>query len=194
MATIVTRAGKGSPLTNTEMDANLTNLNAVTPAGGGVAAAAGTNNDITGMTGLLTVPSIIRSAINALYPVGCIYSSTAAANPATIFGFGDWTAFGTGKVLIGQGAGWAAGSTGGSADAIVPSHTHGITDPQHSHAFASYMAVGGGLLASSATATNSTADTTTVSSTGITINATGVSVTDANLQPYIVVYMWNRTA
>lgn len=28
MATIVTRAGKGSPLTNAEMDANLTNLNA----------------------------------------------------------------------------------------------------------------------------------------------------------------------
>ena len=27
MTTIVTRAGKGSPLTNDEMDANLTNLN-----------------------------------------------------------------------------------------------------------------------------------------------------------------------
>jgi len=27
MATIVTRAGKGSPLTNTEVDANFTNLN-----------------------------------------------------------------------------------------------------------------------------------------------------------------------
>ena len=27
MSTIVTRAGKGSPLTNNEMDANLTNLN-----------------------------------------------------------------------------------------------------------------------------------------------------------------------
>jgi len=27
MSTIVTRAGKGSPLTNTEMDSNLTNLN-----------------------------------------------------------------------------------------------------------------------------------------------------------------------
>lgn len=28
MATIVTRVGKGSPLTNTELDANFTNLNA----------------------------------------------------------------------------------------------------------------------------------------------------------------------
>ena len=28
MSTIVTRAGKGSPLTNTEVDANFTNLNA----------------------------------------------------------------------------------------------------------------------------------------------------------------------
>jgi hypothetical protein len=34
MVVIVTRAGKGSPLTNTELDANFTNINAVLPAAG----------------------------------------------------------------------------------------------------------------------------------------------------------------
>ncbi len=46
MAVIVTRAGKGSPLTNTELDSNFTNLNA------GLATAAITGGTITGITDL----------------------------------------------------------------------------------------------------------------------------------------------
>lgn len=45
MATIVTRAGKGSPLTNAEMDTNLTNLNSDK-------AKAGANSDITSLSAL----------------------------------------------------------------------------------------------------------------------------------------------
>lgn len=36
-----------------------------------------------------------------LYPVGSIYMSTVATNPATLFGFGIWVAFGAGRVPVG---------------------------------------------------------------------------------------------
>lgn len=48
MAVIVTRAGKGSPLTNNEVDANFVNLNTEL----GLKALAGANSDITSMSGL----------------------------------------------------------------------------------------------------------------------------------------------
>lgn len=48
MAVIVTRAGKGSPLTNNEVDANFLNLNTEL----GTRAAAGANSDITSLSGI----------------------------------------------------------------------------------------------------------------------------------------------
>lgn len=48
MAVIVTRAGKGSPLTNNEVDANFVNINTEL----GTKAAAGANSDITSLAGV----------------------------------------------------------------------------------------------------------------------------------------------
>ena len=59
MTTIVTRAGKGSPLTNTEMDTNLTNLNTAkienTSANGSTPLAVGTTaqRDVTPSAGYI---------------------------------------------------------------------------------------------------------------------------------------------
>jgi hypothetical protein len=66
------------------------------------------------------------------YPVGSIYTNaTDATNPGTLLGFGTWTAFGAGRVAVGFDAGNVlfdtAEETGGSADAIVVSHTHTAT-------------------------------------------------------------------
>lgn len=88
----------------------------------------------------------------------------------------------------------SATQTGGSKDAIVVSHTHTITDPGHSHTddykISSFS--GGGYGANFhvdgpftwpngvSTTANSTASTTT----GITIDSTGSSGTNANLPPY----------
>ena len=137
---------------------------------------------------------------NLMFPVGAIYTAVVATNPGTLLGFGTWTAFGAGRVMIGNGGGFTAGATGGSADAVVVTHTHtaSVTDPGHTHVV---------------NVTNSGTDsgpdetlhhsrgsldpiTTTSSTTGISVTnaSTGVSATNANLQPYIVVYMWNRTA
>jgi hypothetical protein len=140
--------------------------------------------------------------ISTAYPVGSIYLSTVSTNPATSLGFGTWVAFGAGRVLIGDGGGYSAGTTGGSADAIVVSHTHTatsvVTDPGHLHSGVytpgsgeSFGFVGSNpyLSASRNTATN-----TTGISVATTNASAGVSGTNANLQPYVVVYMWNRTA
>lgn len=169
-------------------------------------------NDFTGATTATTQTfgnsstalastAFVQAALQALHPVGSIYTSTSATNPGTSFGFGTWVAFGAGRVLIGNGGGYAAGATGGSADAIVVSHTHTATsvvsDPTHSHTadqpFASSTAAnGGGYYGQGSTRA------TVAAATGITVATTnasaGASGTNANLQPYVVVYMWNRTA
>jgi hypothetical protein len=147
----------------------------------------------------IATTAFVQTAIQTLYPVGSVYTSTVSTNPNTLFGFGTWAAFGAGRVMIGTGGGFAAGATGGSVDAVVVSHTHTatVTDLGHAHNFVNgnggTLGSGNNLLGSS-TVTVTQAVQSAV--TGITVaNSTeGVSGTNANLQPYIVVYMWNRTA
>lgn len=136
----------------------------------------------------------------ALYPVGSLYTNASVAtNPATLLGFGTWSAFGAGRVMLGDGGGYAAGATGGSADAINVSHTHTatVTDPGHVHAslYDTDNAAGGSGGARTVYQSGAQSSISTDSSTtGITVaNSTeGASGTNANLQPYIVVYMWQR--
>jgi len=57
--------------------------------------------------------------INAIYPVGSIYTNVSVAtSPATLFGFGTWESFGAGRVLVGLNSGDTSfdtlGETGGS--------------------------------------------------------------------------------
>ncbi|MBQ9067731.1 MAG: hypothetical protein IJ131_01540, partial [Eggerthellaceae bacterium] len=62
---------------------------------------------------------------NLVYPVGSIYMSVNSANPAIIFG-GTWVQL-KDQFLLAAGTKYAAGSTGGSADSVIPAHTHTIT-------------------------------------------------------------------
>ena len=159
-------------------------------------ATAGTN------TTQIATTAFVDSIKQALYPVGSIYiNATSSTNPATLLGFGTWTAFGAGRVPVGFDATNVlfdtAEETGGSANATLVSHTHTatVTDPGHFHVYdkasnkISYDP--GGETFNSHTATNTTTNTT-----GITVaNSTeGSSGTNANYQPYITVYMWKRTA
>jgi hypothetical protein len=142
----------------------------------------------------IATTALVFAVMQALYPVGTIYSNiSVSTNPATLLGFGTWVAI-TGRVVVGLDAGNAAfdtvGETGGSADAIVVSHTH--TDSGHTHSFvamaggANLGAVGGGNVLDGATATTATGNAN--------ISTTGSSGTNANLQPYVVAYVWKRTA
>jgi hypothetical protein len=155
----------------------------------------------------IATTAFVQTALQALYPIGSIYTATVATNPATLFGFGTWTAYGAGRVLIGNGGGYSAGATGGSADAVVVSHNHtassssSVSDPGHAHSYSQSTFFGapgpienGGewRVTNASTATSSVGTGITVG-TSTSITAAGVSGTNANLQPYVVVYMWNRT-
>ena len=148
----------------------------------------------------IATTAFVQAALQAVYPVGSVYINAASTtNPATLLGFGTWTEFGAGRVLVGQDASDALfdtlEETGGSKDAIVVSHTHSITDPGHSHTtdvFATNTAGSG--LNLEGPAVNTATSGTGTSTTGISINSTGSSGTNANVQPYIVVKMWKRTA
>jgi hypothetical protein len=140
--------------------------------------------------------------IQTLYPVGSVYiNATNSANPSTYFGFGTWVAFGAGRVMVGFHASDplfdTAEETGGSKDAIVVSHTHAVNDPGHTHSGNNFLKAesGGvsGLLTQVATPVNY-GGTIASATTGISIASTGSSGTNANLQPYITVFMWKRTA
>ena len=157
-------------------------------------------------TTLLATTAFVQAALATLHPVGSIYiNATVSTNPGTLLGFGTWTAFGAGRVMVGFDSGNAlfdtAEETGGSADSTLPTHTHTatstVTDPGHFHTYdkaSNQISFDPGAEAfNSHTSTN----TSTVT-TGITVATTnasaGTSGTNTNYQPYITVYMWKRTA
>ena len=155
-------------------------------------------------TALTNYNTVVDTLLQALYPVGTIYTNaTDGTNPATLVGFGTWSAFGTGRVLVAIDSGNtlmdAAEETGGSADAVVVSHTHTatVTDPGHSHKQTNdnNTGVDNDYYGAGARYTATGQDTST-ETTGITItNSTeGASGTDLNYQPFITVYYWKRTA
>jgi hypothetical protein len=159
----------------------------------------------------IATTAFVTAALGAIYPVGSIYiNATSSSNPTSLLGFGTWEAFGAGRVMVGLNASDAlfdtAEETGGSKDAIVVSHTHtfsGTTSEIAAHAHA-YQAgdgtVGVGGIAGrglenddevTQNTANAGAHTHTYSGTTA---STGSSGTNANIQPYIVVRMWKRTA
>ena len=156
-----------------------------------------------GGTGVTTLAALG----NLFYPVGSIYTNaTVATNPGTLLGFGTWTAFGAGRVMVGFDSGNAlfdtSEETGGSANAITVSHTHTATstDSGHTHVqdgniggFFQYSAGGGQPGIGIPSQTNVNVSTSTANITTI-IDSAGSSGTNANYQPYITVYMWKRTA
>jgi len=154
----------------------------------------------------LATTAFVQAVLQTLYPVGSIYTNaTSSTNPATLIGFGTWTAFGAGKVMVGLDSGDATfstvGNTGGSKDATLVSHTHSatstVTDPGHSHIY--YLKTdNGNRRSASGNESNGVDTSTSTSTTGISVSTsvstTGSSATNANLMPYVVVYMWKRTA
>jgi len=212
----------------------LQNTYLFSPLLGGVPTAAtassGTNTTQLATTAFVQAAIATFPTLSTIYPVGSIYTSTVSTIPSTLFGFGTWSAFGAGRVLIGNGGGYTAGATGGSPDAIVVSHTHTgttggqsvdhvhsgttATEGNHQHVIPHNFDSGtaGDFISGNDGPNNMPGDasptafagshshtfTTAVNSANhnhiFTTDASGASGTGANLQPYIVVYMWQRTA
>jgi hypothetical protein len=95
------------------------------------------------------------------------------------------------RFVVGATSTYAVGATGGSADAIVVSHTHSatVTDPGHSHntnVLVTDSSAQGGASAIRTNAGNNSTTTSATATTGITVSnsTTGSSGTNANLPPY----------
>lgn len=97
------------------------------------------------------------------------------------------------RFIVGAGDTYAVDATGGSADAVVPTHNHTatstVTDPGHFHNLSNTGgggSSGGGNLSidSQIAGTLTTASKTTGISVSTTTANTGVSATNANLPPY----------
>lgn len=151
-------------------------------------------------TALTNYNTVVDTLLQALYPVGTIYTNaTDGTNPATLVGFGTWSAFGTGRVLVAIDSGNtlmdAAEETGGSADAVVIAHNHTLTDPGHIHSVSGTRNYNSTDDRNGSEATRLGAQVDTDSATtGITLASAGVAGTDLNYQPFITVYYWKRTA
>ena len=91
------------------------------------------------------------------------------------------------RFVVGTGSTYSSGNTGGSADAVIPSHTHSVTDPGHSHNIGliySYQSSGTFNPQYSKNTSYVATGSTYSATTGISISSTGVSATNANLPPY----------
>jgi len=202
---------------NTKADVNSPTFTG-TPAA--PTASAATNSTQLSTTAYVTsaITTAIAAAKLALYPVGSIYTqATVATNPATLLGFGTWTAFGSGRVMVGLDGGNTLfdtlEETGGSADSPAVSSTTGSTAitiaqmPSHNHAGSAHSTSGigdfviqgaQGLLSRLRGYVTPSTSTSFVPAQGggqgHTHTITNSAVTDANYQPFITVYMWKRTA
>lgn len=173
----------------------------------GVTATATEVNLLDGATATdISGSGLLAGVINAIYPVGSIYTSILATNPGTFLGIGTWATYGAGRTVVGEGG--AFSGTGGSADAIVVGHSHGSgtytadSSGAHTHDVAGYVdggsitaihttTSGNTLSTVSGAALSSGAHTHSISGTSASI---GSGATNANMPPYITTYIWRRTA
>jgi hypothetical protein len=142
-----------------------------------------------------------RVNLNAVYPVGSIYLSVAAADPATLFG-GVWEAL-CGRFLVGAGPSAANNSTywGSTAAGEVncpagemsgeSRHTLNLSEiPSHNHALRLKSLADPGLTYNELrTGTNGGGDWALTAT-----EYAGGSGAHNNMPPYLSIYMWKRTA
>ena len=148
---------------------------------------------LDGVTSAIQTQIDTKTTLAAVYPVGSIYiNATNSTNPGTLLGFGTWVAFGAGRVPVGIDSSDTdfdtAEETGGAktvslSTSQLPSHTHSIsyTDSGEGGANINANFFSGIKFSSGGAITHTT-------------GSTGSGSAHNNVQPYIVVYMWKRTA
>lgn len=87
------------------------------------------------------------------------------------------------RFIVGAGDTYAVDATGGSADAVVVSHTHTVTDPGHNHSVPNSGSQNNSF-DSGTTVGNDATGTSGTATTGISIASAGESGTNKNLPPY----------
>ena len=188
------RSTKGSALTHTEMDANLTHLGGdgtyVMPTSDGDSGQVMSTNG-EGQVSFTTLSGVTATIANA-YPVGSLYMNASnATNPASLLGFGTWAAFGAGRVLVGIDS---SDTDFDGAEETGGSKTHALTTGElaaHNHAVGSNdSGTGPGGAAGNQ---EHVRDAGVGNGPATPTSTTGSGTAHNNVQPYIVVYMWQRT-
>lgn len=147
------------------------------------------------------IASAISAAKQALMPVGTIVVLGVSTNPNTLYGFGTWTAI-AGRVLVGLDGTQAEfdtlNETGGHKK--LQAHWHKITSRMNvttgangGSAFGILQGILNGVNHYSLAITGVT--NSNPEDTSVAVGALPTGEGDGeNLQPYIVKYMWQRTA
>lgn len=203
------QAGSSTPLTT-----YTTNLGSIPNTNPIILDSAGrTSNEVWMQTGysykfvLQTSAGVTLQTLDNLYPI--LQNAAATTNPFTtgmiIIWSGSIGSVPSGwalcngsngtpdlrdRFVIAAGSTYAVGQTGGTADAIVVSHTHTatsvVTDPGHVHSsiIANSTAAAGSGAQGSVVIAGNTSSATTGITVATTNQSTGSSGTNANLPPY----------
>ena len=170
--------------------ADLANTSQVVTA---ATASSGTNTNQVATTAFVTAATTAATINNLVYPVGSVYvNAEVATNPATLLGVGTWEAYGEGRVPVGK----ASSGTFDTLNATGGSETQALTEanlPAHSHSMGTQNQTNISIHDRQITFLDpfwSGFGSGSARSTG----NTGSGTAHNNLQPYIVVYMWKRTA
>jgi len=123
------------------------------------------------------------------YPIGSIYMSVNATDPATLFG-GEWERI-KDTFLLSAGDTYGAGTSGGSADAVLIEHTHDITSYQGNPTYLKSGSDASGVLV----VHDSVDYVTNGASSAHKLNARHAGKGGGqgkNMPPYLAVYVWKR--
>lgn len=148
------------------------------------------------------------------FPVGSVFIAVVSTDPATLLGYGTWAAFAAGRVLVGLDSGDAnfdtVEETGGAKTVASSAQTfagtalgthqhelplHGGTTPRITAGYGTGSSIAGTRSLTNAAQTTAQAvllDKATSAGTPAGTNTPGAAT--SVVQPYIVVYMWKRTA
>lgn len=164
--------------------------------------------------------SEINPLVDKIYPVGSIYISVTNTNPGTLFG-GTWHEFGAGRTLIGMGSNGTTNYTTvkhtGGAESVNLEHSHTVNNHNHSLPFFAETAntsnfsnyqpwnFSANTSASKVYAANRWTLSRTQQATAVDAyqmysgnsspnTNNKLSTAQSIMQPYITVYMWERTA
>ena len=148
----------------------------------------------TNTTQLATTAFVKSVLATYVYPVGSVYLAAVSTNPATLLGFGTWTAIAQGRAIVGVGTGTDINSNtatyaeGNDAQGEYV-HTQTINElVSHDHVqnSATLYSTGSGTSGVTGNGINTIPGTVTQS--------TGGSVAFNVKQPAFGVYVWQRTA
>ena len=143
--------------------------------------------------------------LGTVYPVGSIYTSVNPNNPSTTLGFGTWASFGAGRTLVGVDTSQTEFDT---VEETGGAKTHTLTTaemPVHGFSFTIHGSENGTDIAAQGVTGGTTGGSIigrygnhqTYAGANSVVNPSwswGGNAAHNNLQPYVTVYFWKRTA